>query len=64
MPWIRFIENFDDIPPDRPRSMVAYKKGSTHNVPRRVRDAALASGKGVRAPSPRSTVVTEDADGS
>jgi hypothetical protein len=54
MTWITFDENYDYPIPGK-RAWIAYKKGSTYNVPTQVELIAIASGKAHKVKPTRKT---------
>ena len=49
MPWVRFSQDFDYVPPERRGlATIAYKAGSKCNVTRRCAGMAIAGGKAVK----------------
>jgi len=52
MAWVKFDENYD-YPIPGTRNCIAYKAGSTYNVPTDVQNMALALGKAHVTKPPR-----------
>lgn len=45
MPWVRFSENFDFRPPEKPHVCIAFKSNKTYFVRRICAEQAIARGK-------------------
>lgn len=55
MPWVRFVEPFNWMPPERGgRVSQVYEAGAVVNVTRACADAALEAGKAKATKNPRS----------
>ncbi len=52
---VKFTEDFDWVPPEAPRSCVAYKAGWSGSVRRACGEAAIAAGRAVKIATPRRT---------
>lgn len=50
---VRFTTDFDWVPPEAPRSCIAYKAGWSGSVRQACGEAAIAAGRAVKVPTPR-----------
>lgn len=60
MAWMRVTKDFDFVPAEKPRSLVAYKKGYEGRVRRAALEQGLAKGAAEELPTPSNEAVDDD----
>lgn len=60
MAWMRVLADFDFVPPEKPRSLVAYKKGYEGRCRRAALEQGLSIGRAEELPTPSNQAGHDD----